>query len=101
MQSRDFIYVKDTAAASIAAYEKGKTGESYNVGTGITTSFNEIAELVKSISKSDSRITHIKNPFKNYQMFTQADMNKTFGELRFRPSYDLRRAIGEMLEIQV
>ena len=100
-QSRDFIYVKDTAAASIAAYEKGKTGESYNVGTGITTSFNEIAELVKSVSRSNSRIIHIKNPFKNYQMFTQADMNKTFGELRFRPSFDLRRAIGEMLEIEV
>ena len=100
-QSRDFIYVKDTAAASIAAYEKGKTGESYNVGTGITTSFNEIAELVKSVSRSNSRIIHIKNPFKNYQMFTQADMNKTFGELRFRPSFDLSRAIGEMLEIEV
>ena len=51
-------------------------GESYNVGTGITTSFNEIADMVKSISKSDSKIVHVKNPFKNYQMFTQADMKK-------------------------
>jgi len=95
-QSRDFIYVKDTAAASIAAYEKGKTGESYNVGTGITTSFNEIAEMIKSICKSDSKIVHVDNPFRNYQMFTQANMTKTFRELGFRPLYDLKSAIKEM-----
>ena len=99
-QSRDFIYVKDTADASIAAYEQGKAGESYNVGTGITTSFNEIADMVKSISKSDSKIVHVKNPFKNYQMFTQADMRKTFRELRFKPSYGLKTAIKEMAEIE-
>lgn len=99
-QSRDFIYVKDTADASIAAYVRGKAGESYNVGTGITTSFNEIAYMVKSISKSDSKIVHVKNPFKNYQMFTQADMRKTFRELRFKPSYRLKSAIKEMVEIE-
>ncbi|MCL4480444.1 MAG: NAD-dependent epimerase/dehydratase family protein [Candidatus Thermoplasmatota archaeon] len=98
-QSRDFIYVKDTAAASIAAYEHGKAGESYNVGTGITTSFNEIAEMVKTISKSESKIVHVKNPFKNYQMFTQADMTKTTSELKFNQSYDLKKAIKEMLAI--
>ena len=99
-QSRDLIYVKDATDASIAAYERGKAGESYNVGTGLTTSFNEIADMVKSISKSDSKIVHVKNPFKNYQMFTQADMRKTFRALRFKPSYGLKSAIKEMVEIE-
>jgi nucleoside-diphosphate-sugar epimerase len=98
-QSRDFIYVKDTAAASIAAYQHGKAGESYNVGTGITTSFNDIAEMVKTISKSHSKIVHVKNPFKNYQMFTKADMTKTISDLRFKAAYDLKKAIKEMLEL--
>ena len=97
-QSRDFIYVKDTAAASIGAYERGKAGESYNIGTGITTSFNDIAELIKSISKSDSRITHVKNPYQNYQMFTQADMTKTYSELHFIPQFSLKEAISETIE---
>ena len=98
-QSRDFIYVKDTAAASIAAYEHGKAGESYNVGTGVTTSFNEIAELVKSLINSKSRIVHVKNPFKNYQMFTKADMTKTFRDLDFRPTHDLTKAIREIVHL--
>ena len=100
-QSRDFIYVKDTADASIAAYERGKAGESYNVGIGLTTSFNEVADMVKSISKSESKIVHVENPFKNYQMFTQADIRKTFRELRFKPSYDLKSAIKEMSQIEL
>jgi UDP-glucose 4-epimerase len=99
-QSRDFIYVKDAAAASIAAYEKGKPGESYNVGTGITTSFNEIAAMTKSICKSDSKIVHVLNPYRNYQMFTQANMTKTFRELGFRPLYDLKSAIKEMVDAE-
>ena len=99
-QSRDFIYVKDTATASIAAYEHGRAGESYNVGTGITTSFNEIAELVKAVSNSKSRITHVKNPFKNYQMFTQSDMTKTNSELKFKPAYSLKKAIAEMIQVE-
>ena len=72
------------------------TGESYNVGTGITTSFNEIAEITRSICNSDSKIVHVDNPFRNYQMFTQANMTKTFRELGSRPIYDRKSAIKEI-----
>ena len=99
-QRRDFIYVKDTADASVAVYERGKAGENYNVGTESTTSSNEIADTVKSFSKSDSIIVHIKNPFKNYHMYTKEDMRKTFTELRFKPSYGLKIAIKEIAEIE-
>ena len=84
--------------ASIAAYEHGRAGESYNIGTGVTTSFNEIAKLVISISKSDSRIIYVKNPFKNYQMFTKANMTKTYSELHFIPQFSLNDAIRETIE---
>ena len=52
--------------------------------------------MTKNICKSDSRIVHVDNPFRNYQMFTQADMRKTFRELGFRPLYDLKSALKEM-----
>ena len=74
---------------------------SYKIFYNAIESFNEIARLVKLISKSNSRITHVKNPFKNYQMFTQADMRKTFKELRFKPTYDLKGAIREMTQIEL
>jgi nucleoside-diphosphate-sugar epimerase len=99
-QSRDFIYVKDTAAASIAAYRKGKPGEAYNVGTGITTSFNEIAKLIVTMTNSKSKILHVPNPFRNYQMYTRADITKAKNELGFSPAYDLSMAIKEMIETE-
>ena len=65
----------------------------------MTTSIDEIAEMVRMISKSDSKIVHVKNPFKNYQMFTKADMGKTFRILQFRSQYKLKHAIEEIMEI--
>jgi len=41
-QRRDFIYVEDTARAFILAMERGKTGEIYNIGSGVSTDFNTI-----------------------------------------------------------
>ncbi len=96
-QSRDFIYVKDNVLATFLASQKGKPGEAYNVGTGVSTDFNTIASLVKEITGSDSEIRHIPNPLRSYQMFTQAEMTKTRRDLGFMPKYDLRSAIQEML----
>ena len=96
-QSRDFIYAKDTARASILALEKGKSGEVYNVGTGRTTDFNTIFEIVKMETRYEGDADHIQNPLKNYQLFTQADLNKTSEHLGFRPEYDIRRGIREIL----
>ncbi len=99
-QSRDFIYVKDIARATWLAFLNGKAGESYNVGTGISTEFNEIAETVKRIALSKSEIKHIPNPLRSYQMFTQADMMKSHESLDFTPEYDLKRGISEMVDLE-
>ena len=45
-QSRDFIYVEDTSRASVLAMKRGIPGESYNIGTGTTTNFNDIYRMV-------------------------------------------------------
>jgi len=44
-QRRDFTYVKDVAAANLAAAEPGRTG-TYNIGTGENHSINEIAAMI-------------------------------------------------------
>ena len=99
-QRKDFIYMSDNVGATKLAFDRGKAGESYNIGTGITTDFNSIAKLVKEITGSDSSVEHIPNPLKSYQMFTQADLTKTSKDLDFRPKYDLRTAIKEILEAE-
>ena len=46
-QRRDFIYIEDTARASVLAMKNGTPGEAYNVGTGKTTDFNTIFRIIK------------------------------------------------------
>ena len=97
-QQRDFIYVEDLAEASKIAMFKAKVGEAYNIGTGISTSFNDIAKIFSDLFDGTIEFTYQKNPFKNYQMFTQADMTKTFSTLDWKPKYSLVEGIKKMKE---
>ena len=97
-QRRDFIYIADNVRCTWLAFMNGRAGESYNVGTGISTDYNTIAGMAKQITGSKSEIVHVPNPFKSYQMFTQADMTKSERELKFRPEYDLKGAVDKMFQ---
>ncbi|WMT44443.1 MAG: NAD-dependent epimerase/dehydratase family protein [Cuniculiplasma divulgatum] len=97
-QRRDFIYVEDTARASVLAMLHGSPGESYNVGTGVSTTFNEIFNTVREEMHSQAQADHVPNPLKNYQYFTQADMTKTARDIGFKPEFDLRSGIRKMLQ---
>jgi len=45
-QLRDFVHVMDIARANILAMEAGITHETMNIGTGIPTSVNQVADLL-------------------------------------------------------
>jgi UDP-glucose 4-epimerase len=96
-QKRDFIYVKDTAKASILAMERGKNGEVYNIGTGVSTDFNTIFKIIKEEMNFDGDAIYVPNPLKSYQMFTQADITKSKRDLGFEPEYDIRKGVREIL----
>jgi UDP-glucose 4-epimerase len=57
-QQRDFVYVSDVAAANVAAIEKGLEG-AYNVGTGVATSVNDIAQGLASLCGYTHEIEHV------------------------------------------
>ena len=96
-QKRDFIYVEDNARASVLAMENGKPGDAYNIGTGVSTDFNTIYSIIKDEMHSDIEGKHVKNPFESYQLYTQADMEKTKKDLGFVPEYDIRKGVKKML----
>ena len=97
-QRRDFIYINDNARASVLAMEKGKAGEAYNIGTGISTDFNAIYKIIKEEMGSKVEPKYEKNPFSSYQMFTQAVIEKAKNDLGFTPEYDIRSGVRAMLD---
>ncbi len=77
---RDFIYVKDVAKAFIATMLSKKTGngEVINIGTGITTTMEEIANTI------GGEVTFI--PRRNFEVEAhQADMKLCYELLDWKP----------------
>ncbi len=98
-QSRDLIYVMDIAKANVLAAKYGKPGETYNIGTGVTSTFNRIYEIVKEIFGTDLEPTYAPVPFKSYQYYTLADISKAKKELGFKPDFDLKSGIQEIAKL--
>jgi len=74
-QRRDFVYVKDTVDIKIWFLHNHKSGI-FNVGTGKSRSFNDVANAVIDFYGS-GHIEYIDFPDgleKQYQAFTEADM---------------------------
>ena len=84
--------------ASILAMEHGIPGEAYNIGTGVTTSFNDIYRIVAEEMHSDVKPRYVSNPLKNYQYFTQANIAKARRYLGFEPEFDLRAGVRKMIQ---
>lgn len=95
-QRRDFVYVKDVAKATYSAMINGAPGESYNVGTGISSTFNSIVSTIGKVLGREIEYSYEKNPFRSYQMFTQADVVKSTKELKWKANYSLVDGIREM-----
>ena len=95
-QTRDFIYVKDVVQACLLAAAADKNGV-YNVGTGISTSINDMLERVMAHVGKRLEPVHVDVPVSNYVMHTQADTSKSKKDLGFTAKYSLDEGLNLLL----
>ena len=79
-QSRDLINVDDVAEIVIRLIDNG-SGEIYNIGTGESIPYMEIAGMI-----GGRNVEYVKNPLSSYQYLTRADTRKlieAIGRYRF------------------
>ena len=77
-QRRDFIYVEDVVKVNLWFLENQKVSGIFNVGTGKSQTFNEVADSVINWNKR-GKINYIPFPERlkgTYQSYTQADISK-------------------------
>ena len=77
-QRRDFIHVDDVCAVNLWAWEHPKISGIFNLGTGKSQTFNEVANSVIKFH-GKGKIEYIAFPENlkgRYQSFTEADMSK-------------------------
>ena len=78
-QKRDFIYVKDVVEAMIWLYQNPKIKGIFNLGTGQSQTWNDLAAALFSALGKTPNIEYIDMPDTlkpQYQYFTEADITK-------------------------
>jgi len=92
---RDFIYIEDVVQANIKACISRSSGHKniYNVGTGISRSFQDIADILQNELCTDLGNNYIPNPYSGYQVDTRADIALSKENLKFNPNFSLEEGI--------
>tara|TARA_B100000795_G_C22590293_1_gene357206 strand:- start:63 stop:737 length:675 start_codon:yes stop_codon:yes gene_type:complete len=89
---RDFIYIEDVLQAIIKACNPKQSG-TYNIGTGISRSFQDIADILQKELGTDLGTEYFVNPYNGYQTNTQANISSSEDNLGFKPNFSLEQGI--------
>lgn len=103
-QTRSFTYVDDVVKALIAlAKEPRATGGTYNIGNSRSISINDLAQKIKKMTNSLSKIIHV--PYeKAYEKgfedmkYRQPDISKIKELIGFKPKVDIDQMLEEIIK---
>ncbi|MGE3309572.1 MAG: ADP-glyceromanno-heptose 6-epimerase [Limisphaerales bacterium] len=91
---RDFVYVKDVVAMTMAALNAPRSGV-FNCGSGQPFSFNEVIGEINRALGTSLEPEYFENPYSFYQPHTEADMTRAQTELGFAPQFPPARGIAD------
>ena len=95
-QTRDYVYVADVVRANLLALESIATGP-FNVGTGLETDVNALADLMLRASGSRSEVRH--GPAKQGEQRRSVVDSRRAGEvLGWRPEVSLEEGLRRTVE---
>jgi len=102
-QTRCFCHVKDTVKATIAlGFSQKALGEVFNIGNSQSISINGLAERIKKLTKSASKINHIpyeKAYEKGFEDMRHRRPNimKLKKTINFKPQYDINDILTDVV----
>jgi nucleoside-diphosphate-sugar epimerase len=91
-QTRDFTFVSDAVAATIAAGERGVPGRAYNVGGGSRVSMNQVIKLMEEVVGRPVKVRR-EDTQKGDMRDTYADTSLARRDLAFEPKVSLKEGI--------
>jgi UDP-glucose 4-epimerase len=94
-QVRDFTFVGDAIAATVAAARDGRDGAVYNIGGGCPASLAQVFEILRELLGPPGRVEH-RPVFPGDPRVTCADTRRAREALGYRPATGLREGLTRM-----
>jgi UDP-glucuronate 4-epimerase len=96
LQSRDFTYVDDAVSATLAAGQKGRAGDVYNVAGGAQATVIEVIEILGELLGRTPAVRHLP-AVPGDARHTGADIAKARDDLGYGPTIGLREGLAKQL----
>ena len=93
MQTRDYVYVKDVIEANMAVMNR-KVNDTFNVGTGIETTVNQLFQNLVEITASEVKEVHGPEK-KGEQRRSCLDAKKIYNAVEWEPTVSLREGLEQ------
>ncbi len=95
---REWIHVIDHCKAIDLILHNGKPGETYNIGTGVEKSIEEITEIIlKSLNQPESMKEYVPDRPSHDRRYL-LDSSKIMSELGWKPEIDFHQGLKETIE---
>ncbi len=94
---REWLHVLDHCAAIDLVLREGREGETYNVGSGLEASIEEIADLVLELTGKPSSLKTIVPDRPGHDRRYLLDAGKIRRELGWEPAHDWREGLAETI----
>ena len=91
-QTRDFTFIADAVAATVAAGERGVPGRSYNIGGGSRVSMNDVIRIIERVTSRAVQVQR-QEAQKGDMRDTYADTSLARQDLGFTPAVSLEEGI--------
>ncbi len=94
---RDFSDVKDIAKGYILLMEKGKIGETYNLGSGLGYSIQEMLNILTKLAKKPIEVKIDPTKFRQLDTAQVVANNSKIKKLGWQPTADIKKTLARIL----
>ena len=95
---REWLHVRDHCSAIELVLERGRPGETYNVGSGVEKSIEEIADAVLELTAKPQELKTIVPDRPGHDRRYLLDASKIHGELGWSPAIGFEDGLRETVE---
>jgi len=96
-QKRDFVSIDDVVEANMRALETENSGV-YNVGSGRSTTFNEVIRILNDAMGTDLEPEYFNCPYDFFQVHTEADLSRSRNLLGYNPKISIEEGIHNYMK---